>query len=103
MKRRNIVSKTDCCNQHNAKREPRILKVILKKPDQHAKEKNHTATANNRMCMRAPLVRFVDDVEAISNFEVRQFSNDQCQRNESPTHQRVTFHRMNELFFPVLP
>src|SRR5258708_28854333 len=103
MKRRNIVSKTDCCNQHNTKREPRIQKVILKKPDQHNKEKNHTATANDWMRMRAPFVRFVDDVEAISNSEVCQLSNDQRQRNESPAHQRVTFHRMNELFFPVLP
>lgn len=70
IQRMHIIQKADKRNEKQTNSEKQIMKVKKKKRKQACQAKNNPTTPYGNLCMRTPMIRLVDDIIMVCNFEI---------------------------------
>ena len=68
-----VVDEAYSCDKGDRYQEPDVLEAKEGRPDPKPHDENYSATSEHYTTVRGTLVRFVDDVKAVRNAEIKKF------------------------------
>ena len=69
----NVVDETYSCDKGDGYQKPDVLEAKEGCPDPKPQDENDSATSEHYAAVRWTLVRFVDDVKAVRDAEIKKF------------------------------